>query len=325
MTALRFGPGDALRCRFAVSAMWETHVAVRVLTGRHHVPMYKPWIANRQRAASEVDLAALCAVAPHVGYTPDFLTPPPPPGASSFAAELERIRRTPLDRVSTELTRCRDQSSNPYGDLLDRFLDDPQRALDRLVAALQVAWSVLLEPDWPLVRRILEDDVAYRGTCLTEGGLAGLFDDLHPNLAWHDDLLVATRATDRDRDLAGAGLLLMPSAFTWPHVSVIVDPLYQPTLVYPARGTARLWTDAPPPPDRLARLLGRTRATILAALDQPATTSGLADLHHLSLGTVSGHLHALHDAGLANKRRSGHQICYWRTPLGQELIDISID
>jgi DNA-binding transcriptional ArsR family regulator len=323
MTALRFGPADALRCRFAVSPLWETHSAVRLLHGYHRPPLYEPWVARRERAAAAADLSLLRAVQPHVGYTPDFLSPPPLSATSSFGTELERVRRTPLDRVAEELARCRDQATNPLAATLDPLLADPAAGLGRLVETLQAAWSAVLEPDWPQVRRILDDDVAYRGTCLTNGGLAGLFDDLHPNLSWRDGELVATEATDQGRDLDGSGLLLVPSAFNWPQVSVIVDPAYQPMLVYPARGTARLWTDAPPPPDQLARLLGRTRATILAALDQPATTTGLAQQHQLSLGSVSAHLTALHGAGLANKRRTGHQIRYWRTPLGQALIDVA--
>lgn len=325
MTALRFGPADTLKCRFAVSPMWETHAAVRVMYGRHHRPLYAPWIAARRQAVASTDLEILRAVQPHIGYTPDFLTSPPLAGSSSFDADLMRLRETPLDRVTSELARCRDQPTNPLSHLLDPLVANPGRALAQLAEALLAAWTALLEQDWPLVRRILDDDVAYRGTCLTNDGLAGLFADLHPNLAWHDNQLVAAHATDQDRDLGGQGLLLVPSAFNWPHLSVIVDLPYQPTLVYPARGAARLWSDLPPPPDRLARLLGRSRAAILAALDQPTTTTALAEEHDLSLGTTSEHLAALHGAGLANKRRTGHQIRYWRTPIGQELIDFTID
>jgi Family of unknown function (DUF5937)/Bacterial regulatory protein, arsR family len=325
MTVLRFGDGDALRCRFAVSPLWETHAAVRVMYGHHRRPIYAPWVTRHEGDAAAADLEVLRATQPHVGYAPDFLTPPPVAGTTSFARELERVRRTPLDRVTVELSRCHDQSTNPLAHVLEPLITDPAVALDRLVEALQTAWRMLLEADWPQVRRVLGDDVAYRGICLTTHGLAGLFDDLHPNLAWRDHQLIAADAGDESRDLAGRGLLLVPSAFNWPHLSVIIDPPYQPTVVYPARGTALLWSKTPPPPDRLARLLGRTRSTILAGLDEPASTTGLALHHGLSLAAVSEHLAALHGAGLAAKRRTGHQIHYRRTPLGQALIDETID
>jgi DNA-binding transcriptional ArsR family regulator len=322
---LRFGAGDALRVRFTVSPLWETHAALRVVYGEHRRPLYDPWIARRKRAADGADLSLLLAAQPPVGYAPDFLSPPPTVSVTSFDKELDRVRRTPLARVRRELARCRDQPSNPLAELLDPLVADPRLARDRFTTVLRTAWSVLVEPDWPRVRRILDDDIAYRGERLTRDGLSGLFADLHPTLAWQDSELVATQTTDADRDLAGAGLLLVPSAFNWPHVSVIVDPSYQPTLVYPARAAARLWTDSAAPPDRLARLLGRTRAALLVALDQPSTTTSLSGDRGLGLGTVSAHLTALYDAGLASRRRTGHQIRYWRSPLGQALVDATID
>ena len=326
MTRLRFSESDALRCRFTVSPLWETHAALRIVYGRHRRPLYDPWLAQRREAADAADLTLLRAIQPQVGYAPDFLSPPPLASNTTVETELERVRRTPLKRVAAELTRCRDQEpANPNAAMLQPLVADPARALEQLADVIERAWRVLVEPDWTRVRRILDDDIAYRGECLVRNGLAGLFTDLHPGLGWQDGELVAARAADADRDLAGKGLLLVPSAFNWPYVSVIVDRAYQPTVIYPARGIARLWTDAPPPPDRLARLLGRTRAAILAALDQPATTTGLAIELGLGLGTVSEHLSALHGAGLASKRRAGHQIRYWRSPLGQTVIDAAID
>lgn len=326
MTRLRFSESDALRCRFTISPLWETHAALRVIYGPHRRPLYDPWLAQRRRAADAADLKLLRATQPDTGYAPDFLSPPPLASSTTVETELERVRSTPLKRVVAELTRCRDQEpANPGAPLLDALVSDPAQALGQLVDVVDRAWRALVEPGWPAVRRILDDDIAYRGERLVRDGLAGLFADLHPDLGWQDGELVAARTTDADRNLAGKGLLLVPSAFNWPHVSVIVDRAYQPTVVYPARGIARLWTNAPLPPDRLARLLGRTRAAILAALDQPATTTGLAADLDLGLGTVSEHLGALHGAGLAGKRRAGHQIRYWRSPLGQSLIDAAID
>jgi DNA-binding transcriptional ArsR family regulator len=111
----------------------------------------------------------------------------------------------------------------------------------------------------------------------------------------------------------------MPSAYTWPAVAAIVDEPWQPTIVYPARGIADLWQHAAPPPDALARLLGRTRALLLAGLDRPASTATLAALHGLSPSGTSKHLTAMRDAGLITGTRHGHEIRYARTRLGTEL------
>jgi hypothetical protein len=324
MTILRFTQADTVRCRFGSSPLWETMSAVRVLNGSKHRPLYGDWVAAKRDASSTLDLRGLKALQPRVGFTPDFLTPPPKASRAKFATEIARVRSTPLDRVRSELIQCRDTLNNPAAPAINRMLEDLAGTRERLADAIENAWETLIRPDWPLISRVLEDDIAYRGQQLTDGGLASLFDDLHPTLAWEDDRLVATRQAPGDRDLAGQGLLLVPGVFAWPHLVMVVDPAYHPTLVYPARGAARLWSDTPAPPDPLARLLGRTRATLLVALDPPATTSALASQYGLALATVAEHLSALYDAGLATRRRTGHQVHYRRTETGQAVVDASV-
>lgn len=303
--------------------MWETMSAVRVLNGARHRPLYADWVEAKREAAAGLELRGLNALQPRVGFTPDFLTPPPKASRAKFTTEIARVRSTPLDRVRTELIRSRDELSNPAAPAINRMLQDLAGTRERLADEIESAWTTLIQPDWPLISRVLEDDIAYRGQQLTDGGLAALFDDLHPTLTWEDDRLIATRYRSEDRDLTGQGLLLVPGVFAWPVLVIVVDPSYQPTLVYPARGAARLWSDAPAPPDPLARLLGRTRATLLVALDPPATTSALSTHYGLALATVAEHLSALYDAGLATRRRTGHQVHYRRTDVGQAVVDAS--
>jgi DNA-binding transcriptional ArsR family regulator len=324
VTVLRFTQGDALRCRFGASPLWETMSAVRVLNGARHRPLYAAWVEAKREAAASLDLRGLKALQPRVGFTPDFLTPPPKASRAKFATEIARVRSTPLDRVRTELIRSRDELNNPAAPEINRMLEDLAGTRERLADEIENAWTTLIQPDWPLISRVLEDDIAYRGQQLTDGGLAALFDDLHPTLVWEDDRLIATRYRSEDRDLTGQGLLLIPGVFAWPYLVMVVDPTYHPTLVYPARGAARLWSDAPAPPDPLARLLGRTRATLLVALDPPATTSALSAQYGLALATVAEHLSALSDAGLATRRRTGHQVHYRRTEVGQAVVDASV-
>lgn len=324
MTVLRFTQGDALRCRFGASPLWETVSAVRVLNGARHRPLYVGWIEGKREAAVTLDLSGLKALQPRMGFTPDFLTPPPKASRAKFATEIARVRSAPLDKVKAELIRSRDELNNPGAPEINKMLQDLPGARERLADEIENAWTTLIQPDWPLISRVLEDDIAYRGQQLTDGGLAGLFDDLHPNLTWDDDRLIAPRYREQDRELTGQGLLLVPGVFAWPYLVMVLDPSYQSTLVYPARGAARLWSDAPAPPDPLARLLGRTRATLLVALDPPATTSALSAQYGLALATVAEHLSALYDAGLATRRRTGHQVHYRRTEVGQAVVDASV-
>ncbi|QNE22088.1 winged helix-turn-helix transcriptional regulator [Kribbella qitaiheensis] len=304
--------------------MWETMSAVRVLGGQRSRPLYSPWVAAKADKTAGLDLRMLRAVQPRSGYTPDFLTPPPKASRARFETEIARVRSTPLHQVRAELIQSRDGRDNPGAPAINRMLEDPAAAREGFAVEIEAAWHALIEPDWPMISRVLEDDIAYRGQQLTSGGLAKLFDDLHPTLSWENDQLITSQFREQDRELTGEGLLLVPGVFGWPYLVVITAPEYQPTVVYPARGAARLWSDAPAPPDSLATLLGRTRATLLVALDPPATTSALAAQYGLALATVAEHLAALYGAGLVSRRRTGHQVHYRRTDVGQAVVDASI-
>jgi DNA-binding transcriptional ArsR family regulator len=70
----------------------------------------------------------------------------------------------------------------------------------------------------------------------------------------------------------------------------------------------------------LARLLGANRAGVLALLDEPRSTTQLAALTGLPVGAVGNHLRVLLDAGTVLRRRSGREVLYWRTSLGDGLV-----
>jgi len=171
------------------------------------------------------------------------------------------------------------------------------------------------------VRTLLEADVGYQSRRLADGGLDRLFADLHPALHWTGDTLIRAPGGDEHHELDGRGLLLMPSAFKWDEVVVITEPPWQPAVVYPARGLGGLWEPARGTrAAALARLLGRTRATLLTGLDEPASTTWLAHEHALAAATVSEHLAVLRDAGLVVGERHRHQIKYRRTVMGTALM-----
>jgi DNA-binding transcriptional ArsR family regulator len=150
-----------------------------------------------------------------------------------------------------------------------------------------------------------------------------MLDDLHPAIGWADGAIRVDALPDADVELGGRGLVLMPSAYLWPSVAVVVDEPWQPTLVYPARGVGELWgaTDVAVP---LARLLGRTRALLLTCLGTPTSTTALAGRLGRSASGVSGHLVALRDAGLVKSARHGHEVRYSHTELGADLVRGSV-
>jgi DNA-binding transcriptional ArsR family regulator len=315
--ALRFGPDDLLRCRFALSPLWETMNAVRTLAEPRRHGYHLPWLRQVQPRLPSLELAPLLAVQPHRGYTPDFLTPPPQSPLVTIDQELDRVRSTPPGEVALELARTLAERDGAPPAALDELLADPVAARERLGGLLERCWRVLLAPSWERIRDLLDGDIAFRARRLADGGLERMFADLDPSIRFEGDTLEVGGRGRGHRDLAGEGLVLMPSVFVWPGVVLMLDLPWQPTLIYPARGIAGLWgAPAAQPPAALGRLLGRTRARLLIALAEPASTATLARRLGHSPGAVSEHLAVLRDAGLLTSHRVRRQVLYERTPLG---------
>jgi hypothetical protein len=316
-------PSDVVGVRFALSPIWETTNAVRLLTRPGDGGYHGPWLAAARTAAAGADLSALMAVhPPGAGWVPDFVAPPPRRAHPRFARQVEEVARTPLRRVVEELSRTRpDQTDPAAAAVLDELLADPAAGLARLCAQLHDAWRLLIEPWWPRLRDVLDADLAYRARTFAAEGLGATVDGIHDRVRWDAGAVAVQHDARIDHAVRGAGLVLQPSAFTWPSVITVVDPDGPALLVYPVRGIAGLWrASAPEPPAALARLLGATRATLLADLDEPRATSVLARRHGLGAPGVSSHLQALHGAGLLVRRRAGHEVRYVRTPLGDALV-----
>jgi DNA-binding transcriptional ArsR family regulator len=315
-------PDQLLAVRFACSPVWETLAAVRTFIDDGTRAEHEPWHQLVQHRTAQVDLAPLFAVNPLRGYVPDFLTPPPRVPWPRLRDQLAEIRRTPPEQVAHELELCRRGVSNEGQQRrrIESLLADPAAALELLVTRLHEAWGTLVAPFWPRIRTLLARDIEERSRTLAGRGLRTALDELNPRIRWtRRGLSVANR--DRDVvNIGDRGLVLMPSAYMWTHVATVVDEPWQPTIIYPARGVAELWQAPTVASDALARLLGRTRALVLASLEQPLSTSTLAALIELSPAGASRHLLALRDAGLITGARYGHEVRYEWTALGSALL-----
>ncbi|MCC5578893.1 winged helix-turn-helix transcriptional regulator [Microtetraspora sp. AC03309] len=312
----RFGPGDVARLRFAFSPLWEVVSSLRVLRDPAGHSLHLPWLRVVRPRLAGLDLTELFALVPMRGYLPDFLTPPPDTPLPDFAVELETVRRT-RPRTAAEEVACV-RSSDP--ETLRRFAKDPEAGIQRVADTLRAYWRLAFEEFWPKVYGLLEADVMWRSRILATGGVRELFADLHEAVTWHGDRLMIDKCHDFAGPISGDGLLLVPSAFYWPGVAMMHEP-YQPLVYYPARGVGNLWTSGRPcTPGGLGALIGRTRADILTALEEPASTSALARRMELTPGAVSQHLSVLSGGGLVTRRRMGREVLYRRTPIGDALV-----
>ncbi|WP_165365045.1 winged helix-turn-helix domain-containing protein [Streptomyces sp. C] len=170
---------------------------------------------------------------------------------------------------------------------------------------------------------MLEADIAYRTRQLAEDGIQEVFARLHPSLHWTGDRLVSADLPPAGPDLGGTDLVLAPSAFAARCHLLAGTGTAPPALVYPSRAVGGLWERRGTRADGLARLLGRSRARLLALTGSPSTTTQLAALSGLSLGAVSQHLSVLRDAGLVTGHRYRREVHYTATELGTALLERS--
>jgi hypothetical protein len=324
MITLELSAADLLLCRFAISAVSEVIEVARTIADPAGRATHAAWLGQHgpalRRIADAYDLRPLFALMRADGSVPDFLRPTPSGPVGEIDAELEQIRTTPAERVRTELGRCL-QGYWPIGTEVRRALRSDGAAV-RLAELLDAIWTGLVLPSWPQIQRCLERDILYRSRALTGRGLAAVLREIAPPVACEAGRLLFPQDESDDPALDGAGILLVPSVFIWPRMATAHAPPRAPvTIPYPARGAEALWS--PPsgePRGGLARLIGKTRAQILEALDEPMHTTGLALHLGRSPGNIADHLAVLRSSGLVDKARIGLHVVYLRTSLGEEML-----
>ncbi|MFC4051267.1 DUF5937 family protein [Actinomadura syzygii] len=321
-----FAPDDVARVRFAFSPLWEMVRSLRVLADPSGHALHLPWVHAVRPRLRGLDMEPLRELVRPAGYIPDFLTPPPSGPLPDLDAELAVVGATPPEVVADELSWT--ERGGVPSPARRSMAADPGRTLETTDALLRAYWAAAVEPFWPRVRDLLEGDVLRRTAALAAAGAAGVFGDLHDAVSWRSGTLSIDRHWHWRGELGGRGLLLVPSAFVWPQVSVMVPP-YQAMLSYPPNGVATLW-EAPgrasgPGGDPLAALIGRRRAELLAALATPASTTELARRMGVTAGAVSQHLGVLRACGLVNGHRLGRRVLYVRTPEGDALASRAAD
>jgi DNA-binding transcriptional ArsR family regulator len=319
---------DALRYRFAVSPLAEVVVLSRAMALPDAFEQGAPaaWLRRhdliRRRLEREHDLRPLLVLMASGPCFPSFLTPTNEGALGDFDRELAEVRAAPEERARAEIEQCLSAWTGlePTVERQLRSRDAPSLLADLLT----LVWEALVAPSWPLIRDVLERDVLYRSRALARGGLAALFGGLAPLITLAEpELQIQCKGIDATRVLDGRGLLLKPSVFIWPYAGTSLDETQPAELRYPARGVASLFWGPQPHEGALANLIGATRAQVLAVLDEPMHTSGLARLFKRSPGNIADHLKALRDSGLIDRARAGRHVIYSRSPLGDALLVVA--
>ncbi len=324
MLRIHFTPRDLQSVRISrrPQPLWELVCATCRYVTQQGPLEFGAWRRSaRERLAGDPvanrAVSTLQTLVPPVGYIPDFLTPAVPEGGLSGA--LEEVRATPPDRLRHDLARLR--TTTPLPSWVTGLGRPGGRGLRSLTKVLEVSSRALLEPRWDHIRQAVSEEVDTRSRVLLDGGVLALLESLHPFAQWRPPVLEVDYPAHRDLHLEGRGLLLIPSYFCWRRPTALADPALGPVLVFPV--TARPLDVSPEKDNRLDRLLGRTRASVLVevARGRPRSTSEVATAVGIAPASASYQLTVLRDGGLVTSRREGQHVRHAATQLGHRLLE----
>ncbi len=206
-------------------------------------------------------------------------------------------------------------------ELVELIFDDPVELTARFARLLEDYWAEAFRQEWASLEPRLADCVSETGRQIAVSGVYSLVGSLPRQLR-----------VDRTRGEFGLDLphehrveltpenrlLLVPSAYVWPHVRVSCDAPWPLSLIYPASFVAERARPSLLSAD-LVRVLSaladdtRLRALRLIA-ERPRSTQELAPLVGISEAGLSKHLRLLADAGVVRSRRDGYYVLYSLAP-----------
>ncbi|KOG13127.1 MULTISPECIES: ArsR/SmtB family transcription factor [Streptomyces] len=313
MLRIHFTPDDLTRVRFAPrpSPVPELHAALMMLGAPHEELFFGRWRGRLSRAlpAAAGPLADLVpgGAAP---YFLDVLGGTREEGFALIRASRPEFVRSELERVYA--------GGGPVPPWIRALHGGEAGAWRTLDHAQRAAYETVLAPVWPLVQDLHRAEFTRHALILAERGLGAALTASAPGSRLRDGVWEWPGVPAvRDLRLDGRGLVLLPT-FHWRGGPLVQDLPGRPVvLAYPAGPGLPLAPDGGGTREEaLTGVLGRTRASLLHALDEALTTTGLARRLGVSNATASAHAQALRAAGLITTTRTGRSVHHERTPLG---------
>lgn len=336
--AIRFQlPALAIeRLSFAYSPLVEAVLSLHVLVEPKHHPLQHEFV-RRMRALSPSLRRRIGELAfVYRRAMPDFVSPSPDEGYSSFDDELERVQQLDDETLALELLRplydhagrrdpelLRDAAvreqvrASPAPRLAELIFDDPRELTRLLVELLAEYWEAGFADEWGRLEPRLAAAVSDAGRTIAADGAYALLHGLSRRLRVdpvREEFGLDVPHEHRVEVTESNRLVLVPSAFVWPHVRVNCDEPWPLSMIYPASFVAADARPRIPSADlvRLLRALGddtRLRALRLIA-ERPRSTQELAPLVGISEAGLSKHLRQLAQVGAVTTRREGYYVLY---------------
>ncbi|MGW7051249.1 ArsR/SmtB family transcription factor [Streptomyces sp. NPDC054887] len=333
MLRIHFTTEDLNRLRVAArpDPLWEIVNSLHLLQNRQGALVFDPWRREVRAAIARAGLtrtvASLHRLYPCAAYLPDFLTPGR--GIPDLETGLDHVLSTPAARMSAELGRL--FADGPVPQVARRLAEGDVETLERLADSLRRYYAVAVEPYRDVIMSAVDADRPVRAEAALSRGPEGLLAS-YDDFAWRDDGVLETGyPVDKQLELGGRSLTMIPSFFCIRHPTALADEELPPVLVHPltpdpgwlalARGHGSEEPGSRAAGLPVAQLIGHTRAAVLDVLGRPMTTTQLGGVLRLTLSTASRHATVLREAGLVASERHGSRVLHRRTVLGDALMN----
>ncbi|WP_117211388.1 helix-turn-helix domain-containing protein [Allorhizocola rhizosphaerae] len=327
MLRIFFTAQDIARTRLAPAPdpLWEIVLSLQMLRGQRGDLLFSQWRRETARTLRRAELGPrlelLLALAPELGYFPDFITPDDSLRGMEYG--LEAIRSAPNETMRHELALLEHSQLLRTGKRLPagatRLARGEPAAVTELTQTMREYYELAIQPHQRGIEAAVQADRNLRLDAFAQAGIEGLLASLRPMMTWNAGELQVHGHRDQEIHLDGRGLLIIPSYFCVNHPMTMFDPTLPPVLIYPvSRSPANL-----PHGQRvaLAGLIGQTRAAMLEAIAGGCTTSELARRVGVSAASASEHAAILRSARLITSHRDRNRMVHHVTRLGHALLN----
>jgi DNA-binding transcriptional ArsR family regulator len=333
------------RIAFGYSPLLEAVLSLHVLVAPKHHPVQHEWVRAMRALPSALKRRIGEFGFAYGGYPPDFLFPPAQDPYRDFGEELRLFAGLDPTTLALEFLRpmwdhqgrrdpallARDDVRSHVAKvgarmgaseaLLDLLFDDAPELARRFADLLSAYWEDAFSVEWMRLEPRLAEAVSEAGREIAGDGVYSFLQGLPRQLRidpareeFGKDVPHEHRVEVTEENQ----LVLVPSAFAWPHVWLNCDAPWPLAIVYPAPFVAEDARPRIPSADlvRVLRAAGddvRLRGLKLIA-ERPRSTQELAPLVGISEAGLSKHLRMLAEAGLVTTRREGYYVLYSLVP-----------
>jgi DNA-binding transcriptional ArsR family regulator len=329
------------RLAFAYSPLLEAVLSLHVLVEPKHHPLQHEWVRRMRGLPPELRRRIADFAFAYRETMPEFLVPTPEAELSDFAQDLGLVQAHEPSDLALDFLRplydhagvrdsalledddvrrialARNARLRGSVELATLIFEDPAELTARFATLLSDYWEAAFADEWERLEPRLAGSVSEAGRQIAAGGIYSFLRGLSPGLrvdAEREEFGLDIPHDHRVEITEQRKLVLVPSAFVWPHVRVGCDEPWPPNVIYPASFVVEEARPRIPSDDLVGVLKALGDPTRLRALrliaERPRSTQELARLVGLTEAGLSKHLRQLAAAGLVTTRREGYYVLY---------------